>query len=67
MAAPVFKRPFTLKLEDIVEIEGPFDFNVPKGKSCFNLVICESCGDAVAENYVKIVDGKKVCPDRFPY
>ncbi|BAI80173.1 conserved hypothetical protein [Deferribacter desulfuricans SSM1] len=67
VATPAFKRPFSLKLEDIVEIEGPFDFKVPKGKSCFNLVICESCGDAVAENYTRLVDGKKVCPDCFPY
>jgi len=67
VAEPGFKRPFSLKLEEIVDVEGPFEFKVPKGKACFNLEVCESCGDAVAENYLRVVDGKKVCLDCFPY
>ncbi|KAA0258350.1 formylmethanofuran dehydrogenase [Deferribacter autotrophicus] len=67
VAEPAFKRPFALKLEDIVNVEGPFEFKVSKGKSCFNLQICEICGDAIAENYARIVDGKIVCLDCFPY
>ncbi|MGA1846695.1 FmdE family protein [Deferribacter abyssi] len=67
VAEPAFKRPFALKLEDIVDVEGPFEFKVSKGKSCFNIQVCETCGDAIAENYARIVDGKIVCLDCFPY
>ncbi len=67
VAEPGFKNMFKMKLEDIVEVGEPFDYKIPKGKACFNLIQCESCGDAVAENYVKIEDGKKVCMDCSKY
>ncbi|RMD52575.1 MAG: formylmethanofuran dehydrogenase, partial [Nitrospirae bacterium] len=37
------------------------------GKTCFNLVVCEKCGDVAAENYIRIEDGKKVCIDCWSY
>ena len=67
LAQNMFKRPFSLKDEDLSIIKGPFDFSIPKGKSCFNLVTCEKCGDAVAENYIKLEDGKKVCIDCWSF
>jgi len=66
-AEAAFKRPFGLKLEDFLEIEGPFDYKVEKAPASFNLEVCEKCGEAVAENYVRLEDGKKVCPDCFNY
>lgn len=67
VADPAFKRPFSLKLEDIVEVKGPFDFKVEKGKATFNLTECESCGEAVAENFLRVQDDKKVCLDCFEF
>jgi len=67
LAEQMFKRPFSLKPEDILKIEGPFDYKVVKGKSCFNIVVCENCGDVCAENYVRLEDGKKVCLDCWSF
>ncbi len=67
IAEPGFKRPFSLKLEDVVEIEGPFDFKLEKKKPCFNLVECSVCGHVMAENYAKMEDGKPVCVDCINY
>ena len=67
ISIPMFQRPFTLKSEELFNIKGPFDFKVPKGKACFNLVVCEKCGDVVAENYIKVEDGKKVCIDCWSF
>ena len=63
LANTMFNNPFNADPENLFIIKGPFDFKVPKGKACFNLVVCEKCGDAVAENYMKLEDGKKVCID----
>ena len=59
LAEQMFKRPFSLNPNDLLKIEGPFDYKVSKGKSCFNIVVCDKCGDACAENYVRLEDGKK--------
>ncbi len=59
----LFSKPF----EEIVNIEGPFDYKVDKTPSSHNLAFCEKCGDAVAENYLRVEDGKKVCLDCFTY
>ncbi len=67
IAKPMFQRPFSANPEDLFIVKGPFDFKVPKGKACFNLIVCEKCGDAVAENYIKIEDGKKVCIDCWSF
>lgn len=64
---PGFKRLFGLKLEDVVEVEGPFDVDVPKAKPCFNRVTCSVCGASVAENYTQMEDGKPVCVDCTHY
>ena len=63
LANTMFNNPFNADPENLFNIKGPFDFKVPKGKACFNLIVCEKCGDAVAENYMKLEDGKKVCID----
>ncbi len=67
IAKPIFKNPFNANPENLFTIKGPFDFKVPKGKACFNLVVCEKCGDIVAENYIKVEDGKKVCIDCWSF
>ena len=67
VAKEAFLGLFNKKFEEIVRIEGPFDYDPGKGDSCFNLAFCEKCGDAVAENYLRVEDGKKVCLDCFKY
>ncbi len=67
LAEQMFKKPFGLNPDDFLKIEGPFDFETAKGKSCFNLVVCEKCGDVCAENYARIENGKKVCPECFSF
>ncbi len=67
VAKSMFQRPFTLKPTELFNIRGPFNFPISKGKSCFNIVVCEKCGDVVAENYIKVEDGKKVCIDCWSY
>ncbi len=63
VSVPAFLGLFSNKPEDIVNIKGPFDYELDKTPSCFNLSFCEVCGDAVAENYLKVENGKKVCID----
>ncbi|NOY24050.1 MAG: formylmethanofuran dehydrogenase [Acidobacteria bacterium] len=67
IAVPGFTRLFTLKPEAVVEIEGPFTVEVPKAKPCFNRVSCSVCGATVAENYIRMEEGKPVCPDCSRY
>ena len=67
IAKQMFQRPFNANPDDLFIVKGPFDFKVPKGKACFNLVVCEKCGDVVAENYIKLEDGKKVCIDCWSF
>ena len=67
LALQMFKRPFTIEDNELFDFEGPFDYKVTKGKSCFNLVICEKCGEAVAENYIKVEDGKMICIDCWSF
>ncbi len=67
LAKKMFNNPFNADPENLFIIKGPFDFKVQKGKACFNLVVCEKCGDAVAENYIKLEDDKKVCVDCWSF
>ena len=62
-----FTRLFGLKPEDVVEIEGPFMMELPKAKPCFNRVNCSVCCATVAENYIRLEDGKPVCMDCTHY
>jgi len=63
VAALAFKRLFSMKPEEVVEIEGPYMFDLPKTKPCFNRVTCSICGSTVAENYIHLEDGEPVCLD----
>ncbi len=67
LAASMFKRPFSIPSEKLFNVKGPFDFKIEKQKGCFNLVVCEKCGDAIAENYIKVENGKKVCIDCWSF
>jgi len=67
IAEPGFRGVFNLKMEDVVEIEGPFDVKIPKAKPCFNRETCSVCGVSVAENYIQMEDGKPVCGDCTNY
>ncbi len=67
VAKAAFLGLFSKPLNEIVRVEGPFDYEPESGKSSFNLAFCEVCGDAVAENYLRVEDGKKVCLDCFSY
>ncbi len=67
VAKAAFLGLFNKKLEEIVKVEGPFDYDPGKGGSCFNLAFCDKCGDAVAENYLRVEDEKKVCLDCFTF
>ncbi len=58
---------FSKPLNEIVAVKGPFEYLLEREKSSFNLSFCEVCGDAVAENYLRIEDGKHVCLDCFSY
>jgi len=67
LAKPAFTRLFGLKPEDVVEIEGPFDVEVPKARPCFTRQTCSVCGATVAENYIHMEEGKPVCTDCTNY
>ena len=67
VSIPAFLGLFNKPLDEIVKIEGPFDYEVDKTPSCFNLAFCEKCKDAVAENYLRVENSKKVCIDCFTY
>ena len=64
---PGFKRPFNLAVEELVEIEGPYEKAVHAPRPCFNRVTCSACGSTVAENYARLEDGKPVCVDCTSY
>jgi formylmethanofuran dehydrogenase subunit E len=43
-------------------------FKLPEKARIFTSFLCECCGEKTAENYLRLQDGKKVCPDCFsPY
>ncbi len=67
VSIPAFLGLFSKPLDEIVKIEGPFDYKTDKTPSSFNLGFCEICGDAVAENYLRVENNKKVCLDCFTY
>ncbi len=67
IAEPGFKRPFSLQFDQLVKVEGPFDFHIEKKKPCFKIVECSMCGEMVAENYVKLEEEKVVCIDCCGY
>lgn len=67
IAIPMFKRPFSVNPEELFIVKGPFHCEAPKGKGCFNLVVCSKCGDAVAENYIQVENNERVCIDCWSF
>ena len=57
-----FKKTITRPDEEFLVVSEIFTYNLPPvpGAS-FNAVRCEICGEMVAENKLRIKDGKKVC------
>ncbi|SKC79222.1 FmdE family protein [Maledivibacter halophilus] len=51
-------------IEDIFEFKEP-KFNLPERAKIFNSIVCEVCGEAAAENKIRISKGKMVCLDCF--
>lgn len=41
------------------------NFELPEKARIFKNEICENCGERVAESYIRISDGKKVCLDCY--
>ncbi len=51
--------------KDLFEFKKPH-YKLPERAKLFTTVICEQCGEGVAENKARLSDGKKVCLDCFP-
>jgi len=57
-----FKKTISRPDEEILEVSKIFTYNFPPApKPSFNVVRCEICGEMVAENKMRIREGKKVC------
>jgi len=51
-------------LDEIFSFKKPH-FSLPQKARIFRTHICENCGEGVAENKIRIQEGKKVCLDCF--
>ena len=51
-------------IEEIFEFKTP-QFEIPKRAKKFETIICELCGEGVAEHKIRLMDGQKVCLDCF--
>jgi formylmethanofuran dehydrogenase subunit E len=48
--------------EELFTVSEVFDYPLPARKpASFNLLTCSACGEAVAENKARLLDGKPVC------
>jgi formylmethanofuran dehydrogenase subunit E len=57
-----FKKTITRPDEELLEVADIFTYNFPSVlKPSFSAVRCEACGEMVAENKLRVKDGKKVC------
>ena len=54
----------SLKDEEIFDVK-PVTFQLPEEARIFKSYICEKCGELVAESFLRIENGKKVCLDCF--
>jgi formylmethanofuran dehydrogenase subunit E len=54
----------TAPREEVLKIKVP-EFEVPETAKIFNNVRCESCGELVREDKIRLQDGKQVCLDCF--
>ncbi len=47
---------------ELLRVSEVFDYPLPKKpQPTFNLLVCAQCGEAVAENEVRMKDGKTLC------
>jgi len=67
IAFEMIKKPFNTPVDQLIEIEGPFDYDFFEPPATFNLVECEVCRQLCAENYARLQNSKKVCLDCFTY
>jgi len=57
-----FKKTITRPDEEFLEASDIFTYTFPPSpKPSFNISVCEICGEMVAENKLRVKDGKKVC------
>ncbi len=57
-----FKKTISRPDEEFLEVSEIFTYEFPPTpKSCFSALRCEICNEMVAENKLRIKDGKKVC------
>ena len=54
----------SLKDEEIFDVK-PVTFRLPEEARIFNSFVCEKCGEVVAESFLRIENGKKICLDCF--
>jgi len=48
--------------EDLFTVSDPFEYPLgPAAPACFDTVNCARCGELVAENKVRMKEGKPVC------
>lgn len=48
--------------DELFVVSGPFDYPLPESPAAnFNLVFCQRCGEAVAENKARLIDHQSVC------
>ena len=63
----VFLKILSTDYDKVVEIDGPFKYEIVRKKPCFKIVKCSRCGMYIAENYISLEDGTPVCLDCFQY
>ncbi len=57
-----FIKTITRSDEEFLEVSDIFTYTFPPApKPSFNIAVCEVCGEMVAENKLRVKDGKKVC------
>ncbi|MCD6221314.1 TraR/DksA C4-type zinc finger protein [bacterium] len=57
-----FKKTITRPDEEFLVVSEIFTYNLPPvAKTSFNIEKCEICGEMVAENKLRVKNGKKVC------
>lgn len=62
ISTALVKGVFAKTAEELFAISDVFDYPLPAAvPSSFNLVQCSVCGEAVAENKVRLKDGKPTC------
>ena len=54
-----------LKPEDMFDVKETV-IKLPERAQLFDSYICEECGETVGANWVRIANGKKLCPDCAP-